>query len=123
MRRSVALLAISLAALSVVPARAQSTDLARTPYYLSTKSTFQRGCLDPCACPSEQVRPVLGVFFLDPAGADPLFTYYDVADIQWVVLPLGQLIRITGSVLAGPDTPGEVDRSTLTGPMIAGDPA
>jgi hypothetical protein len=97
MRRSAIFLATSLAALSVLPARAQSTDPARTPYYLTPKSTFQRGCFDPCDCPLELPRPVLGVFFLEPRGADPLFTHYDVTGIQWIVLPLGQLLRITGS--------------------------
>jgi hypothetical protein len=97
MRRSAIFLAISLAALAVVPAGAQSTEPARVPYYLTTKSTFQEGCFDPCDCLLEQPRKVLGVFFLHPATSDPLFTYYDVTDIQWIVLPLGDPMRITGS--------------------------
>ena len=97
MRRAAIFLAIGLAALAVAPARAQSTNPARVPYYLTPKSTFERGCFDPCACPLEEKRTVLGIFFLDPAGSDPLFTYYDVADVQWVVLPPGDPIRITGS--------------------------
>jgi hypothetical protein len=97
MSRTAILLAISLAALAGVPASAQTTDPARVPYYLTTKSTFQRGCFDPCDCVLEQPRTMLGVFFLDPAGSDPLFTHYDVTGIQWVVLPLSDAIRITGS--------------------------
>jgi len=94
MPRSALFLAATLA---VLPAHAQVTDLARTPYFLTPKSTFQRGCFDPCACPLEERRPILGIFFLDPAASDPLFTYYDVTGIQWIVLPPGPPLRITGS--------------------------
>jgi len=92
-----AILLAGLAVVTVLPARAQSSDLTRFPYYLTPKSTFQRGCFDPCDCLLEQPRPILGVFLLHPAGSDPLYTNYDVTDVQWVVLGSSAPIRITGS--------------------------
>ena len=97
MKRTPLSLAGCLAASLALPAFAQVTDPARAAYFLTTKSTFQRGCFDPCDCILEPPRPILGAFLLSPSISDPLFTYYDVSFVQWVVLPPGDPLRITGS--------------------------
>lgn len=97
MRRAAIVLAVILPWLPPLPVRAQGTDPARVPYYLTTESTFQRGCFDPCDCLLEPQRRILGAFLLRPAGLDPLFTYYDVTDVDWVVGPASDPLRVTGS--------------------------
>lgn len=68
------------------------------PYQLSAHSSFEVGCLDPCACPVLIRNGLSGTFVLTPYRSDPLFTEYLLCGIDWTVPALGgaPLVRITG---------------------------
>jgi hypothetical protein len=91
-------LAVGLVALSIGPAAAQTTQPgAPVVYRLDKGTTYQVGCFPPCDCPLLEEVPVRGTFVLTPAGADPLFTYYEVRDVNWTVSLGNPEIPITGS--------------------------
>ncbi len=68
------------------------------PYLLTSDSTFQRGCFDPCDCPLEAERPLMGTFGLVPLIASLPVTEYAVVDVHWNVPfnTVGESIPITG---------------------------
>ena len=85
-------------ALSAGVAAAQTTTAGDPVIYrLDKGSTYQYGCFAPCACPLLEEVPARGTFVLAPAGSDPLFTYYKVSDVNWMVSLGDREIRITGS--------------------------
>src|SRR6185295_11939290 len=97
-----------------------SAQSARVIYErLTSETTYEQGCHDPCACPIFTFQPVIGTFRLIPAGVDPLFQRYTVAGVDWT-LP-GRRITGSGSYRIG----GEValmqqltlDLSTNGGPV------
>lgn len=55
------------------------------PYHLTSESTFQRGCFDPCDCPLHEPRPILGSFALVDLRRDPLFNEFAVVNVRWSV--------------------------------------
>jgi hypothetical protein len=66
-------------------------------YRLSSASTFQEGCFDPCLCPLMNEAPILGTFALSPQSITGFIDTYTVSQVNWHVM-LGQdAIRITGS--------------------------
>ncbi len=67
-------------------------------YTLAPDTTFQEGCVGPCLCPVMLSEVVTGTFILVPAGTDPLFTHYNLAEISWTALDSngGIAHRITG---------------------------
>ncbi|HEU4403413.1 MAG TPA: hypothetical protein VFT43_15045 [Candidatus Polarisedimenticolia bacterium] len=85
-------------AAAIRPAGAQVTDRKFPAIYrLDKGSTYQTGCFDPCLCPVLVQTPVRGTFILTPAGSDPLFTYYNVSEVNWTVALGDPELRITGS--------------------------
>ncbi len=96
---SLVVLLAMLPALSSGPALAQSaTDTTQsTVYRLTAKSLFEQGCFAPCLCPVLIADGIVGTFQLTPAGSDPLFTVYDITDVNWLVRIGDTDRRITGS--------------------------
>ncbi len=95
MHRTLAILPMVL--LQFTALSAQTGSPAHWFYKLDEQSTFQRGCFDPCLCPSLDQTPLRGSFRLEPAGSDWLFDYYDVTDVNWKAIVNGAMTRITGS--------------------------
>jgi len=80
--------------LTAVPAR--GADPQTVPYELGSGALFGWGCFGPCACPQIDV-PLSGRFVLVSRPPDPLFSHYDVVDVNWVYhLPEGD-VSVTGS--------------------------
>ena len=99
-RRRVALLAavivsVLLAATGVVVAQT-ATD---TPilYRLDKGSNYEQGCFGPCLCPVLVNTPAAGTFVLTPAGFDPLFNYFKVTEVNWIMSINGTDTLVTGS--------------------------
>src|SRR5262245_17177806 len=60
-------------------------------------STYQDGCFDPCLCPPGNQASISGTFGLTLVDSGPVFTTYDVTQVNWNV-PVGDSnIHITGS--------------------------
>jgi hypothetical protein len=55
-------------------------------YQLLSDSTFQRGCFDPCDCPLEVERDLLGYFDLIPLADNSLFRTFALANLTWQVI-------------------------------------
>ena len=68
-----------------------------TLYVLAPGSEFEQGCFPPCECPSLAAQPLRGIFWLTPAGSDPLFDHFDLSRIVWRVKIGGEDVAITGS--------------------------
>ena len=99
-RRRFALLAavivsVLLAATGVVVAQT-ATD---TPilYRLDKGSNYEQGCFGPCLCPVLVNTPAAGTFVLTPAGFDPLFNYFKVTEVNWIMSINGTDTLVTGS--------------------------
>lgn len=70
---------------------------AATSYQLETPySRFEIGCQAPCACPVWDV-PISGSFAVSPAGVDPLYSYYDLSNIDWKLDLASGPLRVTGT--------------------------
>ena len=74
-------------------------DIVAAPvdFYITGRgSTYTEGCVPPCDCPTWMGR-LRGRFTLIPGGSDPLFRYYDIEEIRWIVIGFeGIMHRITG---------------------------
>ena len=85
---------LSIAILAVPGAQAQTDKPMQ--YKLEPPSAFETGCFSICECPIV-THPLKGTFRLERSGFDPLFDYYSVSDIRWVVTDATTYITITGS--------------------------
>ncbi len=99
MRRRVTLPAVLLGLMTLAPglARAQTATASSQFYRLGDKSLFQQGCFAPCLCPILLSGPVEGTFRLTLAPPDPLFTVFQVTEVNWLVRMGDSDVRITGS--------------------------
>ena len=52
------------------------------PYRLVRDSTYQHGCWDPCDCPIEQERALIGSFDLVELEANPFFSEFAVVNFR-----------------------------------------
>src|SRR5437667_10822795 len=89
-------LALVLVAAATTPAGAQST-ISPTLYRLEAGSSFSRGCYGPCQCPIFTTEDIRGTYTLALDHVDPLFTWYRVEKVNWVVALGGMATRVTGS--------------------------
>jgi hypothetical protein len=96
--RASILLALAWAVVSTSPAHGQSSAPDSVLYTLiSPPSEFQYGCFGPCACAVFVRAPLTGTFVLRRSHADPLYTWYDVIDVQWKAPDPTHSIGISGS--------------------------
>jgi len=93
-RRCVLMLGLAALFLAAAPLRAQST--APVLYRLDAGSAFHRGCYPPCTCPLFSTDNIRGTYTLTFDHADPLFNWYKVKNVNWVVTIDGSDVRITG---------------------------
>lgn len=70
---------------------------AATLYRLEAGSSFTRGCFGPCLCPMFTTEDIRGTYTLAFDHQDPLFTWYRIENVNWVVTVGGTDRRITGS--------------------------
>ena len=89
-------LGLVLAVAAAAPAGAQSTT-SPTLYRLEAGSSFSRGCYGPCQCPVFTTQDIRGTYTLALDHVDPLFTWYRVEKVNWVVALGGVDTRVTGS--------------------------
>jgi len=87
---------VLVVAAAAAPAGAQSTTSA-TLYRLEAGSSFSRGCYGPCLCPIFTTKDIRGTYALALDHVDPLFTWYRVEKVNWVVALGGVDTRVTGS--------------------------
>jgi len=79
-------------------ARAEAQVTAKPALYrLESGSSFTRGCYPPCLCPIFTTEDIRGTYSLAFDHQDPLFTWYRVENVNWVVTLGGVDTRITGS--------------------------
>jgi len=65
-------------------------------YIAGRGSIYTEGCVPPCDCPTWMGK-LRGRFSLSPSGSDPLFRYYDIENITWIVFGFESVMhRITG---------------------------
>jgi hypothetical protein len=96
-RRSALLSLLALVVMAAAQgARAQVTG-SPVLYRLESGSSFSRGCFPPCLCPLFTTNDIRGTYTLALDHRDPLFTYYKVGNVNWVVTIDGTDTRITGS--------------------------
>lgn len=99
------------------------------PYRLLRQSTFERGCIETCDCPSGSPLPILGTFSLVELDRDPDFAWFAVVMANWRVAsdassttsaPLP--VTGAGSYRIGGEFAGE-QQMTLNLKVGTGDPA
>ncbi|HEV8701718.1 MAG TPA: hypothetical protein VGV60_10655, partial [Candidatus Polarisedimenticolia bacterium] len=56
-----------------------------TPYRLTEKSTFQRGCFEMCDCVIGPLLPIKGNFALVSLASEAPFRQFAVVDVRWLV--------------------------------------
>jgi hypothetical protein len=90
------ILVLGLAALAVPSAHAQTGSSDVMQYRLEDTSRYETGCFAMCECPIF-THPIKGTFALQHDHFDPLFDYYKVSDVRWVVTDQTTYFTITGS--------------------------
>ncbi|MCH7926213.1 MAG: hypothetical protein IIC51_11825, partial [Planctomycetes bacterium] len=67
-------------------------------YSLVEGSTYQRGCFDPCDCPLEAQRPMVGTFDLVPLSDNGTWAEFAVVNVDWMALSnaVNDVIPIAG---------------------------
>jgi hypothetical protein len=97
-RRTVMVRVLVVLMLVLAGARAEARVTARPVLYqLESGSSFTRGCYPPCLCPIFTTEDIRGTYRLAFDHQDPLFKWYRVEDVNWVVTLGGVDTRITGS--------------------------
>jgi hypothetical protein len=97
-RRTVMVRVLVVLMLVLAGARAEAQLTAKPVLYqLESGSSFTRGCYPPCLCPIFTTDDISGTYRLAFDHQDPLFTWYRVQDVNWVVTLGGVDTRITGS--------------------------
>lgn len=66
-------------------------------YRLTSASSFQEGCFDPCLCPLTQEQPVVGTFSLRAIASQGGFDRYAVVGVHWRVQGRDPELRVSGS--------------------------
>jgi len=90
-------LVVAAVVLAAAPASAQVLEQP-TLYRLGPVSTFERGCFNPCDCPSGERVRVSGTFRLALVTVGNVFDFYEVTGVRWKVhRSNGEIIEITGS--------------------------
>lgn len=87
--------ALALALVALAPSARAQTGTTST-YKLESDSRFETGCFGMCLC-AVVTHPLKGTFFLTHTGFDPLYDYYDVSNVSWVVSDSTNYFTITGS--------------------------
>lgn len=89
---------VLLVALALVPisASAQTASSDVFTYKLEKDSRFDIGCFGLCEC-AVVTHPIQGTFFLQHTGFDPLYDYYAINDVRWVVSDANVYAEIRGS--------------------------
>ena len=94
-------LALVFLVAAAAPVGAQSAGAQSTTspalYRLEAGSSFSRGCYGPCQCPIFTTKDIRGTYTLALDHVDPLFTWYRVEKVNWVVALGGVDTRVTGS--------------------------
>jgi len=86
----------AVAAIWPHPSAAQTTS-DPTTYKLESNSTFNTGCFGPCACPVLTPSAIRGTFLLRQVSVDPLYTNYEVSNVQWALPDMPTPVQIQGS--------------------------
>ena len=80
---------------------------AAVTYQLTSGSTYHGGCVSPCLCPVMIGEGIQGSFNLVKTNEDQWFKYYDVEQINWVVVNSSGKVVLTisgeGSYKVGGD--------------------
>lgn len=74
------------------------------PYGLTTGSTYQKGCFDPCACPLGPELPTYGTFALVKLMQTAGFTEYAVINVNWYIPPTNAGGGMDGAKIKGSGT-------------------
>jgi hypothetical protein len=88
---------VLIAAGVALPSLASAQEVSGTVYRLTSASSYQEGCFDPCLCPVLDQRPALGTFSLRFTGSDGGFDHYAVEDVHWKVPGRDPELRAVGS--------------------------
>jgi hypothetical protein len=97
-RRTIMVRVLVLLMLVLAGARAEAQVTARPVLYrLESGSSFSRGCYPPCLCAIFTTEDIRGTYRLAFDHEDPLFKWYRVENVNWVVTLGGVDTRITGS--------------------------
>jgi hypothetical protein len=96
-RRAALVSALVALVMELASARAGAQSSPSTLYRLESGSSFSRGCYPPCTCPLFTTNDIRGTYVLTFDHVDPLFTWYRVENVNWVVTIDGTDTRITGS--------------------------
>ena len=95
MRYLPAIVAALVMTLAAATAAAQNSSDVFT-YKLEKDSRFDVGCFGLCEC-MIVTHPIQGTFFLQHTGSDPLFDYYAINDVRWVVSDANVYAEIRGA--------------------------
>ena len=107
-------LVVAAVALAAAPVSAQVLDRP-TLYRLGPASTFERGCFNPCDCPSGERVRVTGTFRLALITVGNVFDFYEVTGVRWKVhRSNGETVEITGSGTYAASTIVDQQRLELT---------
>ena len=90
------ILALAFLTLGAPSARAQTGSSNVMQYKLEADAAFETGCFALCECPIV-THPLKGTFSLQHDHFDPLFDYYTVSDVRWVVSDASTYLTISGS--------------------------
>jgi hypothetical protein len=85
---------IALAGPSALAQTASSDDVFT--YKLEKTARFETGCFAMCDC-AIVTHPIQGTFTLQHTGFDPLYDYYAITDVRWVVSDATTYATIHGS--------------------------
>lgn len=89
-------LALAILASGVPSAGAQTGTSKVMTYKLEPDARFETGCFAMCDC-AIVTHPLKGTFLLQHDHFDPLFDYYTVSDVRWVVSDANTYLTLTGS--------------------------
>jgi hypothetical protein len=89
----------AVAALAAIWPHSSAAQTTKDPtlYKLESTSTFNTGCFGPCACPVLTPSAIRGTFFLRQVSVDPLYTNYEVSNVQWTLPDMPTPVQIQGS--------------------------
>lgn len=83
-------------AFAIPNALAQTASSEVLTYKLENASRFETGCFAMCEC-AIVTHPIRGTFFLEHTGFDPLYDYYKISDVSWVVTDATTYLTLRGS--------------------------
>lgn len=92
----ISIVVVAFTAVGNPNAAAQTASSDVLTYKLEKTSRFETGCFSMCECPIV-THPIQGTFHLRQTGFDPLFTYYEISDVSWVVSNPNTYLTLRGS--------------------------